>query len=44
MSSLSQRFTYLPRFLRHFWHRRKAGYSFAHAFKSTRHRMLEPDA
>ena len=44
MSSLSRTLTSLPRFLRHFWHRRKAGYSVAHAFKSTRHRMLEPDA
>jgi hypothetical protein len=44
MRSVWRGLTYGPRFVRHYRRRRKAGYSLSHAWRSTRHRMLEPDA
>ena len=34
--------TYVPRFLRHYRHRRQGGHSIAHALASTRRRMRGP--
>ncbi|HEY3726359.1 MAG TPA: hypothetical protein VGL51_04235 [Solirubrobacteraceae bacterium] len=44
MRSVWRWLTYVPRFVRHYRHRRKAGYSLSHALRSTRDRMLKPDA
>ena len=42
MFSFSNWVSYVKRFLRHYRHRRQAGYSVAHAVESTRTRMQEP--
>jgi hypothetical protein len=44
VSSVRHRLTYVPRFFRHYRHRRKGGYSVGHALRSARARMREPDA
>ena len=44
MSSIGRWVTYVPRFFRHYRHRRQGGYSVGRAFQSTRKRMLDPDA
>jgi hypothetical protein len=40
--SVRRSLTYLPRFVRHYRHRRKGGYAIGHALQSTRKRMLDP--
>ena len=44
VSQIRRWLTYVPRFFRHYRHRRQGGYSLEHALSSTRARMREPDA
>jgi hypothetical protein len=37
-----RRLTYGPRFVRHYWHRIRGGYTLGHALDSTRQRMRSP--
>ena len=42
LQSVWRRLTYGPRFVRHYWHRIRGGYTLGHAFDSTLLRMRDP--